>query len=217
MRLYSFLDVRGPLWVLFNTYLPLTIHGRENIPDKGPFVFCSNHASHLDPIVLGYSSLYRQIGFMAKEELFRIPVFGFLIRHWGAFPVKRNQRDQAAMQEFADHLRNDKPLVLFPEGTRTLDGNFLPPKKGVGKLLYTARVPVIPVYIDGTFKTFPKHKSFPRPGRIHAHIGLPVDLDDLYALPEEKNTYRLIAERVMERVTALKTQCVIAPDPSIPS
>lgn len=222
MRLYSFLDVRLPLWVLFHTYLPLRILGAENIPETGPFVFCSNHASHLDPIVLGYSSLYRQVGFMAKEELFRIPVFGSLIRHWGAFPVRRNQRDQAAMEEFARHLHDNKPLVLFPEGTRTLDGQLLPPKKGVGKLLQSARVPVIPAYIGGTFGAFPKHRSFPRPGRLTVRFGPPVPLEDLYALPEEKETYRRIAERVMEHVAALRraageTQSPTPPEPGQPA
>jgi 1-acyl-sn-glycerol-3-phosphate acyltransferase len=204
MRLYSFLDIRFPLWVLFHTYFPLTIHGREHIPDKGPFVFCSNHAAHLDPIVLGYSSLYRAIGFMAKEELFKIPVFGFLIRHWGAFPVKRNKWDEMAIQSFVEHVRNDKPLVLFPEGTRTLDGELLPPKKGVGKLLQMSRVTVVPVYIEGTHQLWPKGRHFPKPGRVSAHIGAPVPLDDLYALPEEKDTYRLIVERVMEHIKELR-------------
>jgi 1-acyl-sn-glycerol-3-phosphate acyltransferase len=204
MRLYSFLDIRAPLWVIFNTFFRLKVHGMEKIPDQGPFILCSNHSSHLDPIVLGYASLYRQVGFMAKEELFRIPVFGFLIRHWGAFPVKRNQRDQAAMEQFATHLRNNKPLVLFPEGTRTLDGELLPAKKGLGKLLQGARVPVIPAYIRGTYESFPKGRSFPKSGPLSVHFGDPVPLDDLYAMPEEKETYRLIVGRIMEHIAALK-------------
>ncbi len=204
MRLYSFLDVRLPLWVLFHTYLPLRVQGRENIPSEGPFVFCSNHAAHLDPIILGYASLYRRVGFMAKEELFRIPVFGSLIRHWGAFPVRRNQWDETAIQSFVDHVRGNKPLVVFPEGTRTTTGQLLTPKKGVGKLLHMSHAPVVPVYIDGTFKVWPKGNSFPKPGRLSAIIGKPVPLDDLYALPEEKETYRLVVERVMERIDALR-------------
>jgi 1-acyl-sn-glycerol-3-phosphate acyltransferase len=202
--MYSFMDVRIPLWILFHTYFPLTIHGRDHIPAEGPFVFCSNHAADLDPIVLGYSSLHRSVGFMAKEELFKIPIFGSLIRHWGAFPVKRNQWDETAIQSFNDHVRKNKPLVLFPEGTRSLNGELSTPKKGVGKLLHLSRAPVIPVYIEGTFKAWPKGRKFPRPGRISAHIGPKVPLDDLYALPEEKDTYRLIVERVMEHIAALR-------------
>jgi 1-acyl-sn-glycerol-3-phosphate acyltransferase len=202
--MYSFMDVRIPLWILFHTYLPLTIHGAENIPAEGPFVFCSNHAADLDPIVLGYSSFHRAVGFMAKEELFKIPVFGMLIRHWGAFPVKRNQWDETAIQSFTDHVKKNKPLVLFPEGTRTLNGELLTPKKGVGKLLHMSRVPVIPVYIEGTFQSWPKGRRFPRPHRLSAHIGRQIPMEDLYALPEEKETYRLIVERVMEHIASLR-------------
>ncbi len=207
----SFPDVRIPLWMLFTFYLPLKAVGQENIPSEGPFVLCSNHASYLDPIVLGYSSVRRQVGFMAKEELFRVPVFGSLIRHWGAFPVRRNQRDESAVRAFHDFLHRNKPLVLFPEGTRSHDGELQVPKKGSGKLLYHARVPVLPVYLHGAYEAWSRHRKFPRPGRLKAFFGRPLSLDDLYALPDEKETYRRIAERVMDGIRDLKTAHVGSP------
>jgi len=167
-------------------------------------VVLANHASFLDPYMIGYTSEKREVGFMAKDELFRNPVFGWIIRNCGAFPVKRGKQDGEAIQRFHDFLNSGKPLCLYPEGTRTLDGQLQPAKKGVGMLLYNARVPAIPAYIDGTFKSFPKGAFFPKPGRITVYYGPAVPLDDLYALSPEKPTYREIADRVMKHIADLK-------------
>ena len=181
-------------------------YGTDYIPMTGPFVVVSNHASLLDPYLIGYTSRKREVGFMAKEELFRIPIFGWIIRYCGAFPVKRGTHDEAAIQRFHDFLHSGKPLVLFPEGTRTLTGELQPAKKGVGFLLYHAQVPVIPAYIDGTFKCWPKGKWFPKPGKTSVTYGPPIPLDDLYGEKADKPVYRKIADRVMDHIARLKTQ-----------
>jgi 1-acyl-sn-glycerol-3-phosphate acyltransferase len=181
-------------------------YGTKNIPETGPFVVVSNHASFLDPYMIGYTSLKREVGFMAKEELFRIPLFGSFIRRCGAFPVKRGGRDMEAVQRFHDFLNEGKPLVVFVEGTRTLTGELQPAKKGSGMLIFNARVPVIPAYIDGTFTCWPKGKLLPRSGFTSVTYGPPVPLDDLYAENPEKSTYVKIATRVMEHIAQLKLQ-----------
>ena len=117
---------------------------------------------------------------MAKEELFRYPLFGHFIRACGAFPVKRGSRDETAVQKFHDYLHSGKPLVVFPEGTRTPNGELQPAKKGVGKLLYNAQVPVIPAYIAGTFECWPKGRAFPKPGKTSVTYGAPIELGGLF-------------------------------------
>jgi len=204
MYLPSFPAVRLVTFIPVRLFLRPDIRGLENIPQTGPFVVVSNHASNLDPYLMGYASVRRAVGFMAKEELFRIPVFGPAIRRWGAFPIKRGRVDEEGIQKFYDFIHSDHPVVIFIEGTRTLDGELQPPKKGVGMLLQKVRVPVIPVYIGGTFQCWPKGKTFPKPGKVKIIYGPPVPLDDLYALPAEKPTYRLIAERLMDRIRGLK-------------
>jgi 1-acyl-sn-glycerol-3-phosphate acyltransferase len=184
-------------------------YGLENIPMTGPFVVVSNHASILDPYLIGFTSIQREVGFMAKEELFKVPLFGWIIRYCGAFPVKRGARDLEAIQQFHDFLHSGKPLVIFPEGTRTVTGELQTAKKGVGMLLYNAKVPVIPAYIAGTYHCWPKGKLLPRLGKTSVTYGPPIPLADLYAEKAEKSTYTKMANRLMEHIARLKT---VGPD-----
>jgi 1-acyl-sn-glycerol-3-phosphate acyltransferase len=179
-------------------------YGLENIPEAGPFVVVANHASFLDPYLIGFTSIHRQVGFMAKEELFQVPIFGQIIRYCGAFPVKRGVLDKTAIERFHDFLHSGKPLVVFVEGTRTLTGEQQKAKKGSGMLLYNARVPVIPAYIDGTFHCWPKGKLLPRPGKTSVTYGSAIFLENLYQEKAEKITYEKIADKIMESIARLK-------------
>ncbi|HUO57635.1 MAG TPA: lysophospholipid acyltransferase family protein [bacterium] len=200
----SFPKLRLTTSWFISLYFKTRGNGVGNIPAAGPFVVVSNHASFLDPYLIGYTSKEREVGFMAKEELFRVPVFGSIIQYCGAFPVRRGSYDEEAIQKFHDFLHSGKPLVIFAEGTRTLTGELQPARKGVGMLLYKARVPVIPAYIAGTFESWPKGKWFPRPAQTSVSYGPAIPLEDLYAQAGDKTTYRKIADRVMVHIGKLK-------------
>jgi 1-acyl-sn-glycerol-3-phosphate acyltransferase len=204
MKVVSFPKIRFLTTWFVKLYFRTKSFGTENIPETGPFVVVTNHASFLDPYLIGYTSLKREVGFMAKEELFRVPIFGWFIGRCGAFPVRRGARDQEAIQRFHDFLHSGKPLVIFVEGTRTLTGDLQPAKKGSGMLLYNAQVPVIPAYIDGSFYCWPKGKLFPKPGDTSVTYGPPINLADLYHEKSDKNTYSKIAARVMDKISVLR-------------
>ena len=126
----------------------LRVRGQENIPDSGGAIIAANHASYLDPPIVG-GSIRRQVRYMAAEELFRIPVFGPLIRSVGSFPVKRGEDDRSALREAVRQLKRGHLLLVFPEGTRSFNGELGEGKAGIGFIALHAGVPVIPAFVEG--------------------------------------------------------------------
>jgi 1-acyl-sn-glycerol-3-phosphate acyltransferase len=189
----------------FWLFYGLRIEGRAHIPRRGGFLLASNHASYLDPPALGAAVGVRDLHFMARSSLFANPIFGWLIRKVNAHPVERGKGLDQDWGSFLRLLERGQGLLVFPEGTRTLTGELQRGKLGFGKLAYAARVPIIPVYLHGTFAAFPKggkHRFL----RLSARFGPPVPVDDLRAGPDEAKTWRAISERTVEAIATLKTK-----------
>jgi 1-acyl-sn-glycerol-3-phosphate acyltransferase len=138
----------------------------------------SNHQSYLDPVLLGVR-LERPLSYMAKSELFRNPLFAWLIRSLGAFPVKQGAGDVGAMKETIARLQEGRALNIFPEGSRTEDGELLPIEKGIALVIRKAKVPVVPVVIDGSFDAWPRESTLPRASPIRIVYGHPLDLSSM--------------------------------------
>jgi len=155
---------------LMRAWFGLRVRGVEHIPSSGPALIVSNHQSILDPPVIG-GAARRQIYFLAKAELFRIPVFGPLIRAVHARPVRREGSDPGALRTAAQLLAEGKALLVFPEGTRSLDGRIGPAKPGVGMLAVTSGAPVVPAYVSGTREALPKGAAWPRRSRVSVTFG----------------------------------------------
>jgi len=153
--------------------------GRENIPSKGGVLLCGNHVSYIDPPVLGAGAT-RPVHFMAKLELFQIPVLGFLIKNVGAFPVRQHMADRTALKTAIEYLEKGEVVGMFPEGTRIMTGQLGEALPGVGMIVLRAKVPVIPVALINTNKLFPPHSAFFKFTRVKVIYGKPVELDDLY-------------------------------------
>ena len=133
---------RAIAWCFMVTFKGMRVIGKENIPPKGPFLVIANHESYLDPVAVG-TALPQQIFFMAKKELFDIPIFGFILRKLGAFPVRRNEVDITSLKTALKHLKDGKVVGVFPEGTRLKSlGEF---HLGAAALAIKAGVPVLPV------------------------------------------------------------------------
>lgn len=156
----------------------VAVSGAEQLPD-GPVIVMSNHASNFDILVLqGYFP--RQLSWIAKKELFNIPVFGWSMRRGGYIPLDRGDGRQAlkSMDDAARQIREGSSVIIFPEGTRTRDGQLLPFKRGGFLLAMKAGVPVVPVSIAGSFLINPGGTLALHPGRavrlqIHPPVLIP--------------------------------------------
>jgi 1-acyl-sn-glycerol-3-phosphate acyltransferase len=155
---------------LFNTYFRGKIYGTQNVPLKGSLVIVSNHASYFDPPFLS-CAMRRPVAYMAKEELFKIPLLNQGIRLYGAYPVKRGASDRNAIRAAMNALQQGWAAGIFLEGTRTLDARIIEPKLGAALIAAKANVPILPVSLWGTEKILPKGSSYPRPVPITIRIG----------------------------------------------
>ncbi len=197
---------RSPLYVIGRTLLmPIfkllffyKINGKENVPDDGPYIICSNHLSNCDPVFLAITQK-RQIYYMAKIELFKNPVMGWLYRHLGAFPVQRGAGDGKAINEAENIVRDGKLLGIFIEGTRSKTGEFLRPKSGAAIVAQKMNVPVVPVCIT------PKNKKIRAFQKVTVSVGKPMTAQEL-GLDENSGgeAYRSASRKIMAEIQKLR-------------
>jgi 1-acyl-sn-glycerol-3-phosphate acyltransferase len=159
---------------VLHAYLRGHIYGAENVPKEGPLVVVSNHASYFDPPIVS-NCVGRPVAFMAKEELFNIPLFNQGIKLYGAYPVKRGMGDRAAIRSALDYLSAGWAVGLYLQGTRTPDGRIPHPKSGAAWIAAKANAPLLPVSLWGTQKIITKGSSIPRPAPVTVRIGQVID------------------------------------------
>jgi 1-acyl-sn-glycerol-3-phosphate acyltransferase len=179
----------------------------EHIPTQGGVVIVSNHISLFDTLVIPYVLLAAQglhiIRSPAKEELFRNLLLRCLLTSWGAFPVHRSKGDLRAMRQMCTYMYTEQ-MMLFPEGTRSMDGRLQAGKRMVGKLIYATRPVVIPTAIVGTNGLVPAGSRFPRLRiPVLVRYGRPLDLERYYALPDTKATAEAIIQEIMGAIAVL--------------
>ncbi|QHJ71120.1 lysophospholipid acyltransferase family protein [Planococcus halotolerans] len=133
------------------------VTGTEKFPDQGGILLCANHIHALDPPVVGMTSP-RTVHFMAKEELFKVPVLGRILPQVNAFPVKRGMSDREALRSALKLLKNGEVVGLFPEGTRSTDGVLKKGLSGAGFFALRGNADVMPCAIIGPYKPFRKVK-----------------------------------------------------------
>ena len=198
-------EIVKPLAVfLMRTWFGLRVRGAEHIPSSGPALIVSNHQSILDPPLIG-GAARRQIYFLAKAELFRIPFFGWLIRALHARPVRREGSDPRALRTAALLLEEGKALLVFPEGTRSLDGRLGEGKPGVGMLAVTSGAPVVPAYVSGTLEALPKGAVWPRRSQVSVSFGPALHFKAPIG-SGRKERYREATEEMMRGIAQLKEQ-----------
>lgn len=148
--------------------------GRRNVPREGGVIIACSHQSYLDPPLVGLL-LPRQIHYLARASLFTGPrAFAWLMRSLNAIPVRREGGDRQSYRESVRRLRAGEAVLMFPEGTRTPDGEIGPLRPGVWNLARRAGVPVVPAVIDGAFEAWPRNRLLPRPAPIRVLFGRPI-------------------------------------------
>lgn len=155
---------------VFQGYLRGRVYGAEKVPQAGPLVVVSNHASDFDPPILS-CCVRRPVAYMAKEELFRVPLLKQGIELYGAYPVKRGSADRSAIRAALNCLSEGWAIGLFLQGTRTPDARITEPKLGAMMIAAKAQVPILPVSLWGTEAIFKKDSPIPRPVPVTVRIG----------------------------------------------
>lgn len=184
--------------VFFKTCYNFKVVGLENIPQKGALIIAGNHLSNADPPAIGsFAGLVRDSRFMAKKELFSVPLLGWFFRHCGYIAVDRKRAidGYGALESAVEVLKRGESVVLFPEGTRSKTGKPQKPKSGVGFLVYETGAPVLPVKVEGTF-------GWPWVRRIRVKFGKPFTLKKDPAL-ERKAQYKQFAHEIMEQINSI--------------
>lgn len=176
----------------------LTIKGVENLPSEGPVILAINHVSLWDPILVA-CSVPRQVSFMAKQELFSIPLLGPLLHRLGVFPVKRGQGDMVAIRKSLKVLKEQNVLGLFPEGTRSKTGELQKGLPGVALLMDKGQASVVPVKVSGT-----KHLLTKGWGKIEVVIGSSLTSEMMEAPEGTENRREWVTEQIMEALDSLK-------------
>jgi len=180
----------------------LKIHGRENLIEEGPAILASNHASYLDPPLVGVACR-KEIFYLARKSLFEKPVLGPVLTRVNCIPIDRDRGDVAAVRAILRLLKEGKRTLLFPEGTRSRDGKLQPARGGLGLIIAKSLAPVVPVRIFGSYA------ALPRSGGIHFSqvtmvVGKPLIFTKADLGTDERLAYQVLSDRVMETIAALE-------------
>jgi len=182
------------------------VEGIEKVPRQGPFLLVANHRSLADPPIVGWAvghKVGRIIHFMAKEEMRRWPIIGWLAEGSGVFFVRRGEGDRSAQRAALQLLAEGRPIAIFPEGTRSKDSTLGPPKPGAALLAIRSGAPLLPVAITGTERLFPGHSRVPHRTRVVVRIGPPFSLEHIPSGRIPRELLREGTDRIMHEIAAL--------------
>jgi 1-acyl-sn-glycerol-3-phosphate acyltransferase len=182
------------------------VEGREGFPRSGGLIVASNHISYLDPPLIGTAAT-RELHYLAKEELFRVPVLGPLITAFNSIPIRRGMADLSGLTRATELLKSGGALIMFPEGSRMRDGELHPGRPGVGMLAANSGAAIVPCYISGSDR--PKQWLF-RSVRLRVSFGPARTWMELAGgaadQPPGRALYQAVSDGVMREIAELKAQ-----------
>lgn len=175
---------------IFKIFCPCSVRGRENIPD-GPLIVCANHSALMDPILIALAfGPSKQLFFMAKAESFKTPIIGGIMKSAGVFPIRRGETDIAAIRTAMKHLKNGQQIMMFPEGTRVGQNDYIAAKSGAVRLATKTHSQILPIFLSRNNRTFRFSKMI---------IGKPYSIET----PEDRD-YACLSDELMKNIYALE-------------
>ena len=187
----------------FNSFYDYTQSGKENIPRSGPVIFAANHVSFYDPPAIG-ACLPRQINYFARDTLFQ-GGFGKVLLQIGTIPVARENAEIKSLKAIFKSLKSDGAVAIYPEGTRSPDGQLTEPKAGAGMIACKSQATVIPTRIFGSYEVFGRSDKIPKiGGPIHVVYGSPITTAEIDPGKSHPERYLEASRRIMARIAALQ-------------
>lgn len=176
---------------------------RERLVEEGAAIIVSNHASFIDPPIIG-CAFKNELTFLARKSLIKGPVTEYLYRSMNTVPVDQEKPDMVGIRGILRALKEEGRVLVFPEGSRTFDGELQPGQAGVGLIVSKSKVPVLPVRLYGAFEALPRGAKFPRPSRLTLVVGEPLDFSAMEIEGSGKEKYQAISDHIMDKIAALK-------------
>ncbi|MEM9445020.1 MAG: lysophospholipid acyltransferase family protein [Verrucomicrobiota bacterium] len=196
---YRFVQVS--FHVHLNLFHQFKSEGIDNIPSEGGFILACNHVSYLDPPLVG-GSFSREIHYLARKSLFKPPILDWLLPELNAFPIDQDRPDMSSLKKVIRLAKSGEGVLIFPEGSRSYDGEPQPAQPGIGLVLAKADVPIIPARIFGGHLAWPRDKALSLFHPVQLVIGKSFQI----TTPKKasKEAYQKIGDEVMAAIRAIK-------------
>lgn len=193
--------------LFFRCFFLLRIVGKKKIKEswkEGGVLIVANHASYFDPPVVGVS-YGKKTAFLARKTLFKKGFFGWLYPKLNAIPVDQEGPDMSSLKRIIKELKNGNPVLIFPEGQRSVDGTILPGEAGVGLVIAKSKAPVLPMRIFGAFEAFPRGAKIPKFfTKITVSVGDMITFDEEQLKNKTRESYQKISDCVMNAISRIE-------------
>lgn len=190
------------LGTALKTLFQFTVYGQHSLP-RGKAIIAANHQSYIDPVVVG-TGIPEEICYLAREDVFTLALLRWFCLRVNTMLIKKRHADRSALNAVLQKLAQGRKVLVFPEGTRSYDGELQPPERGVALLAHRSGTPVIPAYISGTHRVLPRGGAMIRFHPISLSFGPPLRFDELSLKEGARRAYETFSLRVMEAIARLK-------------
>lgn len=188
---------------LATVFFSYRVHGRHHIPEEGGVILAANHTSFFDPPLVGVAS-HRAVCYLARKTLLEWPILGPIFPSLNVIPVDRDGNDRSALKSIIRKLGEGEGVVLFPEGTRSKDGNLQKSQPGIGLIVAKSLVPVVPVRVFGAYEAFPKGAKKIQSSCIDVCFGAPLYFTKEECSEATREMYQKISDQVMVAISRIQ-------------